>query len=132
MSDNNKSEDSPENKIKIAAEVIATIAGISASEIEGVSSMSGGIADGIASILGKKNMGKGVKVDLNEKDVTIDLSIIVQYGCKIHNVARNVQETVRAAISDMTDLNVLEVNINVLGVSTEKIIAHNIWNLEAF
>jgi len=122
MSDNNKSEDSPENKIKIAAEVIATIAGISASEIEGVSSMSGGIADGIASILGKKNMGKGVKVDLNEKDVTIDLSIIVQYGCKIHNVARNVQETVRAAISDMTDLNVLEVNINVLGVSTEKII----------
>lgn len=122
MSDNNKSEDSPENKIKIAAEVIATIAGISASEIEGVSSMSGGIADGIASILGKKNMGKGVKVDLNEKDVTIDLSIIVQYGCKIHNVARNVQETVRASISDMTDLNVLEVNINVLGVSTEKII----------
>lgn len=122
MSDNNKSEGSPENKIKIAAEVIATIAGISASEIEGVSSMSGGIADGIASILGKKNMGKGVKVDLNEKDVTIDLSIIVQYGCKIHNVARNVQETVRAAISDMTDLNVLEVNINVLGVSTEKII----------
>ncbi|HZK72317.1 MAG TPA: Asp23/Gls24 family envelope stress response protein [Clostridia bacterium] len=122
MSDNNKSEDSPENKIKIAAEVIATIAGISASEIEGVSSMSGGIADGIASILGKKNMGKGVKVDLNEKDVTIDLSIIVQYGCKIHNVARNVQESVRAAILDMTDLNVLEVNINVLGVSTEKII----------
>lgn len=122
MSDNNKSEGSPENKIKIASEVIATIAGISASEIEGVSSMSGGIADGIASILGKKNMGKGVKVDLNEKDVTIDLSIIVQYGCKIHNVARNVQETVRAAISDMTDLNVLEVNINVLGVSTEKII----------
>ena len=122
MSDNNKSEGSPENKIKIAAEVIATIAGISASEIEGVSSMSGGIADGIASILGKKNMGKGVKVDLNEKDVTIDLSIIVQYGCKIHNVARNVQESVRAAILDMTDLNVLEVNINVLGVSTEKII----------
>ena len=122
MSDNNKSEGSPENKIKIAAEVIATIAGISASEIEGVSSMSGGIADGIASILGKKNMGKGVKVDINEKDVTIDLSIIVQYGCKIHNVARNVQESVRAAISDMTDLNVLEVNINVLGVNTEKII----------
>lgn len=122
MSDNNKSEGSPENKIKIAAEVIATIAGISASEIEGVSSMSGGIADGIASILGKKNMGKGVKVDLNEKDVTIDLSIIVQYGCKIHNVARNVQESVKAAILDMTDLNVLEVNINVLGVSTEKII----------
>ena len=122
MSDNDKSEVSPENKIKIAAEVIATIAGISASEIEGVSSMSGGIADGIASILGKKNLGKGVKVDINDKDVTIDLSIIVQYGSRIHDVARNVQESVRAAISDMTDLNVLDININVLGVSTDKII----------
>ena len=122
MSEINKSEGSSENKIKIAAEVIATIAGISASEVEGVSSMSGGIADGIASILGKKNMGKGVKVEITDKDVVIDLSIIVQYGSKIHNVAKNVQESVKSAISDMTDLNVLEVNINILGVSTEKII----------
>lgn len=122
MSDNNKTEVTPENKIKIAAEVIATIVGIATSEIEGVSSMSGGIADGIASILGKKNMGKGVKVEINDKDVTIDVSIIVQYGSKIHNVAKNVQESVRAALTDMTDLNILEVNVNVLGVNTEKII----------
>lgn len=109
-----------DDKVKIADEVIATIAGITASEVEGVISMSGGMADGIAGILGKKNLTKGVKVEVGEKEVTIELSIVVEYGCKIHEVAKEIQEKVRQSIEKMTGLSVGEVMVNVLGVNTEK------------
>lgn len=109
-----------EDKIRIADEVIATIAGIAATEVKNVTSMSGGIADGIAGILGKKNLGKGVKVEVGEKEVIVELSIIVEYGCKIHVVAKEIQDRVREAVEDMTGLNVVEINIHVLGVNIEK------------
>lgn len=109
-----------EDKIKVADEVIMTIAGIAASEVDGVVSMSGGLADGIAGILGRKNLGKGVKVEVSDKDVVLDLSIVVEYGSKIHMVAKEIQKRVRAAVEDMTGLTVTEVNVQVLGVSTAK------------
>lgn len=109
-----------EDKIKIASEVITIIAGIASSEVEGVTSMSGGIADGIASMLGKKNLTKGIKVEAGEKETSIELSIVVQYGCKIHEVAREVQKKVREAVEWMTGLIVVEVIVNVLGVNIEK------------
>lgn len=109
-----------EDKIKISDEVIAIIAGIAASEVENLASMSGGLVDGIAGMLGRKNLGKGIKVEIKEEDVSIDLSIIVQYGCRIHEVARTIQERVRTAVEDMTGMAVSAININVLGVSVGK------------
>lgn len=106
-----------EDKIRISEEVIATIAGIAASEIENVASMSGGFVDGIAGMLGRKTPGKGIKVEMKEDQVTIDLAVVMQYGCKIHEVARQMQKRVREAVEDMTGLEVLNINVSVLGVS---------------
>ena len=107
--------------MKTANEVIATIAGIAASEVDGVTSMSGGMADGIASILGRKNLTKGVKVEVGEKEAAIEVSIVVEYGCKINEVAIDIQKKVREAVEEMTGLNVVEVVVNVLGVNIEKV-----------
>jgi len=109
-----------EDRIRISDEVIATIAGIAASEVEGVSSMSGGIADGIAGMLGKKNLGKGVKVELGEKQVEIELSAVVEYGCKIHIVAKEIQKKVRETVEDMTGLKVVGIDVNVVGINMLK------------
>ena len=79
--------------------------------------MSGGIAGGIAERLGRKNLSKGVKADVGEKEAVIDLSIIVDYGARIQEVAGKVQSNVKAAVENMTGLRVLQVNVNVQGVS---------------
>lgn len=110
------------DKITIADEVIATIAGIAASGVRDVTSMSGNIADGIAGMLGKKNFSKGVKVEMGEKEVVIDLSVIVEYGCKIHHVAQQIQNNVREAVEEMTGMDVVEVNVHIVGVNTSKIL----------
>lgn len=109
-----------EDKIRISDEVVMTIAGIAASQVEGVASMSGSFGDGIAGILGRKNPTKGVKVEVGEKEALIDLSIVVEYGCKIHEVAREIQDRVRKAVEEMTPLKAVEVNVNVLGVNLGK------------
>lgn len=109
-----------EDKIKISEEVIATIAGIAASGNENVASMGGGFVEGIVGMLGKKAPGKGIKVEMKENQVNIDLAVVMQYGCKIHEVARDMQDRVRKAVEDMTALEVLSVNVNVLGVSLNK------------
>lgn len=106
--------------IKITDEVVAIIAGIAAMEVPGVTSMSGGIAGGIAEALGRKNLSKGVKVEVGEKEAAIDLFIIVEYGYRIPEVAWNIQERVKNAVEDMTGLNVVEVNIHIQGVNIEK------------
>ena len=109
-----------DDKIKISEEVIATIAGIAASETENMAAMSGGIASNIAGMLGKKSMSKGIKVELNNDEVTLDLSLIIQYGAKIHEVARKIQQRVRNAVEEMTGLKVVTVNVNVIGLNVEK------------
>jgi len=108
------------DKLRISEEVIATIAGIAASDVEGVALLSGGLADGIAGMLGKKNLSKGVKVEAGEKEAAIDVSVIVEYGCKIHMVAKDVQNKVREAVEGMTGLKVVEVSVNVVGVNVPK------------
>ena len=87
-----------EDKIKISEEVIATIAGIAASGNENVASMGGGFVEGIVGMLGKKAPSKGIKVEMKENQVNIDLAVIMQYGCKIHEVARDMQDRVRTAV----------------------------------
>ena len=102
--------------IRIADEVVSIIAGLAATEVEGVAGMSGGIAGGIAEILGRKNFSKGVKVEVGEKEAAIDLYIIVKYGVRIPDIALNVQEAVKKAIENMTGLSTVEVNVHVQGV----------------
>lgn len=119
--ENKKKNEQLDNKdsvgvIRIANEVIAVIAGLAAVETEGVSGMSGGIAGGIAEMIGRKNLGKGVKVVVGEKETAVDLYIIVEYGARIPEVAWKVQDSVKKAIESMTGLDVVEVNVHVQGV----------------
>lgn len=102
--------------IRIADEVVSIIAGLAATEVKGIAGMSGGIAGGIAEILGKKNFAKGVKVEVGEREAAVDLYIIVEYGVRIPEVALSVQENVKRAIETMTGLSVVEVNVHVQGV----------------
>jgi uncharacterized alkaline shock family protein YloU len=106
--------------IKISEEVVAIIAGIAAMDVQGVAGMSGGIAGGIAEILGRKNLSKGVKVEVGEKEAAIDLYIIVDYGCRIPEVSWNIQDGVKKAVEKMTGLHVIEVNIHIQGVNFDK------------
>ena len=102
--------------IRIADEVVGIIAGLAATEIDGIAGMSGGLGGGIAEMLGKKNFAKGVKVEVGEREAAVDLYIIVKYGVRIPDVALSVQENVKQAIESMTGLSVVEVNIHVQGV----------------
>jgi uncharacterized alkaline shock family protein YloU len=106
--------------IRISDEVVAIIAGIAATEVQGVAGMSGGIAGGIAEMLGRKNLSKGVKVEVGEKEAAVDLYIIVEYGCRIPEVSWDIQEKVKNSIETMTGLSVVEVNIHVQGVNIDK------------
>lgn len=116
----NKEDGMEYGSIKIANEVVAIIAGLAATEVEGVAGMSGGITGGITEMLGMKNLSKGVKVEVGEKETAIDIFIIVEYGSRISDVAQNVQENVKTAVETMTGLNVVEVNVNVQGVNIPK------------
>ena len=107
--------------IKIANDVVAVIAGVAVSEVPGVAGMAGGFAGGISEVFsGKKNLSKGIKVDANEKEVKIDVNIIVEYGSRIPDVAFEIQNRVKKSVENMTGLKVAEVNVHVQGVRTEK------------
>ena len=114
------SEDNGLGVIKISEEVVGIIAGLSATEVKGVAGMSAGLVGGFAEMLGKKNLAKGVKVVVGEKEAAIDLFIIVDYGVRIPDVSWQIQENVKNAIETMTGLTVVEVNIHVQGVQLEK------------
>ena len=105
--------------IKISDDVVAVIAGVAVSEVAGVSGMAGGFAGGISEVLsGKKNLAKGIKVEiLDNKETRIDVNIIVEYGARIPDVAFEIQKRVKKSAENMTGLNVLEVNVHVQGVS---------------
>lgn len=108
-----------ENGIEISNDVIAVIAGVAVSEVQGVSSMSGGFAGGITEVLsGKKNLAKGIKVDKTDNKAKIDVNIIVEYGSRIPDVAFEIQTRVKKAVEGMTGFKVEEVNVHVQGVNT--------------
>ena len=106
--------------VRVADEVVSVIAGLAATDIEGIAGMSGGLVGGIAEMLGRKNLSKGVKVEVGEREAAVDLYIIVKFGVRIPEVALNVQERVKVAIEQMTGLKVVEVNVHVQGVATEE------------
>lgn len=103
--------------INISNDVVAIIASIAANGIDGVVGMSGG---GFAEFLGKKNLSKGVKVNIAENTVELDLAIVVEYGARIPDVAWEIQEKVKSEVEAMTGLDVTAVNISVEGVSVVK------------
>ncbi|MBX9972976.1 MULTISPECIES: Asp23/Gls24 family envelope stress response protein [Bacillaceae] len=123
MSENNILEMSPENsglgKVEIAPEVIEVIAGIAASEVEGVAQMRGNFATGVVERLGKKNHGKGVKVELTEDGIKVDVYCLMKFGVSIPSVAQKIQDNIRQALLNMTALDAQEVNIHVVGIMFE-------------
>ena len=107
--------------VKISDEVISVIAGLATTEIDGVYSMGGSIASGIAEFLGgKKNISRGIKVDLTENSVSVDIHIIINYGVSIPDIATTVQEKVKDALESMTGLSVDKINVFIDGVNIEK------------
>lgn len=112
-----KEEKTGLGSIKIADEVVKIIAGLAATEVTGVVGMSSGVVGGIAEMLGRKNMSKGVKVEVGEKEAAVDMFVVVEYGTRIPDVAAKIQEDVKKAIENMTGLTVVEVNVNVQGVA---------------
>ncbi len=107
-------------EVLIANDVIATIACVAATEVEGVASMSGNITNEIIGKLGVKNASKGARIDLENGEVRAELSITMEYGYSIPKVCAMVQERVTAAIRNMTGLEVIEVNLHVVGVNINK------------
>jgi len=107
-------------KISIADEVIATIAGTAAMEIDGVAFMAASNISDIAERLGKKNFSKGVKIEVNENEAVVEVHLVVKSGYKLPEVSAKVQERVKTAVETMTGLVVLEVNVNINGLVTER------------
>ncbi len=103
-------------EVKIADEVVAIIAGLAAMEVEGVSSMTGNATRELVSKFGMKSLSKGVKVDVLDGIVTVSLVLNLCYGYSIKDTTQRVQEKVKAAIENMTGLEVADVNIRVAGV----------------
>ncbi|PZE22053.1 Asp23/Gls24 family envelope stress response protein [Paenibacillus xerothermodurans] len=99
--------------IQIAPEVIAIIAGMATIEVPGVAGMSGGFAGGIAEFLGHKNLSRGVKVDVGQREAAIDVSVVIEFGTRIPEVASGVQHNVKQAIESMTGLSVTTVNVHI-------------------
>ena len=107
-------------EITVAEEVVAIIAGIASTEVEGVSSMSGNITNEIVAKLGMKNLSKGVRVEMNENNVSVLVSISVDYAASVPEVSRKVQERIKTSIENMTGLNVAEVNVKIAGIDVSK------------
>ena len=111
--------DSSKGEVQIADEVVAIIAALAATEVEGVASMAGNITNELISKLGMKNLSKGVKVDVLEGVVTVSLALNLKYNYSIMTVTEKVQEKVKAAIENMTGLEVADINIRVAGVEMD-------------
>ena len=103
--------------VQIADEVVAIIAELAATEVDGVASIAGNITNELVSKLGMKNLSKGVMVTVEGKNVSVQISLIIEYGCSVPVVTAKVQERVKSAIENMTGLEVTEVKITVAGVN---------------
>lgn len=106
--------------IRIADEVVSTIAGLAAVEVDGVAAMSGGWSTDLVEKLGKKNFSKGIKVEVNEDETSIDIYIAVEFGYPIPRVAEGVQNEVKIAVETMTGLSVAGVNVHIVSVIMKK------------
>ncbi|WP_078391684.1 Asp23/Gls24 family envelope stress response protein [Shouchella patagoniensis] len=106
-------------KVEISPEVIEVIAGIATQEVEGVAALRGNFAADVAERLGRKNHGKGVKVELSEDGIVVDVSIIIAYGAAVPEVANLIQLNIQQALETMTAIRLNEINVHVVGVYFE-------------
>jgi uncharacterized alkaline shock family protein YloU len=114
------SETLSQGTVRIADDVVAVIAGLAATKTKGITSMSGGITEGWAKRVSGKNVTRGVSVEVGQVETAIDLRVIVEYGVKINEVARELQHNVKDAVETMTGLRVVEVNVKVEGVDIKE------------
>ena len=112
-------DDGVAGDVRISDEVITIIAGLAATEVRGVASMAGNITNELVAKLGKKNLSRGVKIEVHDRTLSVDLAINIDYGYSIPEVSKAVQERVKSAIETMTGLDVSEVNIRVADVNLE-------------
>ncbi|WP_019880357.1 Asp23/Gls24 family envelope stress response protein [Succinispira mobilis] len=113
-------KDTLNNETKIADDVVRLIAGLATTEVEGVVGMSSGLIANLAQLLGKEDFSKGVKCYIKENTIALDVYVIVQYGYRIPDVAVAIQRQVKAQVESMTGMEVIEVNVNIQGVSVPK------------
>ncbi len=103
-------------EVKIADEVVAIIAGLATTEVEGVSSMAGNITNEIVSRLGMKSLSKGIQVEVSDNEVMVDVAVNIAYGYSIPDVSTKVQEKVKTTIESMTGLEVAKINVRIASV----------------
>lgn len=115
----NVSNDTGLGKVEIAPEVIEVITGIAASEVDGISSMRGNFATGVVERFGKKSHTKGVKVELTESGILIDLYVVLNFGVSIPQVAQQLQTNIRQTLKNMTALEIAEINVQVVGIQMD-------------
>ena len=106
--------------IHISEEVLAAIAAAATLEVEGVNALSANLGSDLAELLGKKNLAKGIQVEMEEEKVKVELSILMEYGHTIPEVGKAVQDSVKNAVESMTGLEVAAVNVAVSGIAFEK------------
>lgn len=107
-------------QVQIADEVVAIIAGLAATEVEGVASMAGNITNELVSKLGKKSLSKGIRVKVEDGIVSVNVALNIAYGYSVPKTCKKVQENVKAAIENMTGLEVEKVDIQIANVSISK------------
>lgn len=115
-----KIKDDKLGEVKIADEVVAIIAGLAATEVEGVSSMAGNITNELVSRLGMKNLSKGIRIEVSDNTVKVEVALNIAYGYEIPDVSAKVQEKVQTAIENMTGLEVSSVNVRIASVDMGK------------
>lgn len=116
---NEVDEENSDAGVEISDDVVAVIAGVAVSDVQGVAGMAKGFAGGITEALsGKKNLAKGIKVEVAGKETKIDVNIIVEYGTRIPDVAFEIQSRIKKSVKEMTGLEVVAVNVHVQGVQT--------------
>lgn len=106
--------------VNISEEVVAAIAALAVSEVEGVYGLSSSFTADLAELLGRKNMSKGVKLSIDDNVVTVECFVVITYGVEIPAVAANIQENVINAVESMTGLKVAAVNVDICGISAPK------------
>lgn len=114
------SEDKSLGTIQISPRVLEIIAGIAASEIDGVSKMYGSFANSVSELLGRSDRRRGVKLSSNDEKLSLDVDVYVEYGVSVPKVAAMIQDKVKQQITLMTDLKVKEVNVHIKGIVTSK------------
>ncbi|WP_373892736.1 Asp23/Gls24 family envelope stress response protein [Virgibacillus natechei] len=115
----NVSDDSGLGTVEIAPEVIEVITGLASTEVEGLFAMRGNFASGVAERLGKTAHNKGVKVELTDNGILIDLYVILNFGVSIPQVAQNLQSSIRQTLKSMTALEIDEINVHVVGIQMD-------------